>query len=101
MLDLDHSTEYAGHKDHSAAQCENGDRLILMLIAEIKRLREAHELHEANHARVVERAQAELWAARAVIDAADRVINGRGVHSELRSALTTYRQRYGETTTNE
>jgi hypothetical protein len=39
---------------------------------------------------------AELRAARAVMDAADHVINGRGVHSELRSALTAYRQRYGE-----
>jgi hypothetical protein len=39
---------------------------------------------------------AELGAARAVIDAADRVLNGRATAAQLRAALTAYRQRYGE-----
>jgi len=40
-VDLDHASDYARHRDHSAAQCENGDRLILRLAAELRAARKS------------------------------------------------------------
>ena len=43
-VDLDHASDYARHRDHSAAQCENGDRLILRLVAELRAARKSIDL---------------------------------------------------------
>ncbi len=43
-VDLDRASVYARHRDHSAAQCENGDRLILRLVAELRDARKSIDL---------------------------------------------------------
>jgi len=39
LVDLDDAIDYASHRDHSAVQCKNGDRLILALVAELRAVR--------------------------------------------------------------
>src|SRR6266542_3986705 len=88
-VDLDHASDYARHRDHSAAQCENGDRLILRLAAELRAARKsidlvpeagghparlvtaaAEHIRAANHATLNRRAVAGLAAGADVDDAA-------------------------------
>ena len=56
-----------------AGRWSQAARDVPALVAEVKRLRDGHEMHEANHLRIIERAQAELRAARAVRDEVSRL----------------------------